>query len=167
MTTQRNFYLSDSRKPKNPVKDILIFEKRVKRSFNYEFKRRIMYLIVAVSVSMSYVLYIAKMFINSFWRIKIAPANNVKVLILDIYVQMLVIIFIICYLFIRLLRRSRGISEALSSQLKLLNISFTGQRLSLCQIRAPENIRKALQLFREEEQRRKASWLRKEVQFLS
>lgn len=144
--------------PKNPIRDILIFERRIKRSYAEEARRRIMYFVVLTTAVVAYILYVSKQIFEAGGKAHVQGGEGISVFVLRLYVRMLGTSILIFYVFIRLLRRSSKLTSSLSAQLKLLNLSLVNQKLVLCQIKTPENIRKAVRLFRSEEERRRAQW---------
>lgn len=149
-------------RPLNPIKDILIFEQQLNKKYMHETKRRFMYFVVLMVSTCAYIMYIINEMYSALWDIHSEESIPLSALVLRIYCRVVGVMLLLGYIFIRLMRRSTRITNSLTAQLKLLNIYFKNQKLNLCTIKAPKNIKTAINIFREEEQRKKAQWLRRE-----
>ncbi|EIJ89592.1 hypothetical protein NEPAR06_1212 [Nematocida parisii] len=149
-------------RPLNPIKDILIFEKQLNNKYIHETKRRFIYFVVLMIMVCSYVLYINRKMYNILWDVYSRDSIYLTGLVFKIYLKTIGVIMLQGYVFIRLLRRSSTVTNSLTEQLKLLNIFFNNQKLSLCEIKTPRNIKIAINTFRDEEQKKKAQWMKKE-----
>lgn len=142
-------------RPVNPIKDILIFEKELRRRCAHEIKRRFMYFVLMIVIQYSYVLYVGRSVYNVLLGVDVSSILISKVMCRT-YIRMVGPIFLVSYVSIRLLRKSSKITKTLTLQLKLLNIFYKNQRISLCPIKTPNNIKIAMNIFREEEEKKKA-----------
>lgn len=146
-------YAEDER-PQNPLRDILTFEKVVRKHYDYQHKRRLVYYIILVGTVFGYIVYASRRVLDGVWETDYALIIP-KVLLYRIYVKMLGAIVLVWYVYIRLLRRSSNLTQSMDAQLKLLNMEFDGARIRLCKAKTPKNILKGLGVFRKEERRRK------------
>lgn len=144
-------------RPVNPIKDILIFEKEIKKRYEQETRRRFVYFMVMLIIQCGYILYVSTKVYNILGDIKSTEIILLGGLIYRVYMQMLFSIFLTSYVFIRLLRNSSKITKTLTSQLKLLNIFFKNRKITLCPVKTPNNIKIAINIFREEEERKKST----------
>ncbi|KFG26713.1 uncharacterized protein NESG_00867 [Nematocida ausubeli] len=143
-------------RPLNPIKDILIFEKQLKNKYIHETKRRFTYFVMLMIMVCAYTLYINRQMYNILWDLYSKDSIYLTDLIFRVYLRILGAILLLGYVYVRLLRRSSKVTNSLTEQLKLLNIFFHNQKLSLCSIKTPRNIKIAINVFRSEEQKKKA-----------
>ncbi|KAI5192738.1 hypothetical protein NEMIN01_2183 [Nematocida minor] len=148
-------------RPANPIKDILIFEKQLNKKYAHETKRRFVYFVLLMIILSGYILHVTREVYNVLWDIDCSDPAEMTVLLCRIYLRMLGAVLLLGYVFIRMLRKSSKITNSLTAQLKLLNIFFKNQKLNLCSIKTPNNIKVAINVFREEEQRKKTHWLKR------
>ncbi|KAH9387477.1 uncharacterized protein NEMAJ01_2373 [Nematocida major] len=149
-------------KPLNPIKDILIFERKLNERFANETKRRFIYFVLVVTMLSAYILYIIKEVYSTLWDVYSTSPVSLSPLLFQIYFRVLGVAFLLGYVFIRLLRKSSKVIKSLTAQLKLLNINFKERKIELCAIKTPRSIKTAINVFREEEQRTSGYWRKKE-----
>ncbi|OAG29498.1 hypothetical protein NEDG_00631 [Nematocida displodere] len=155
MAAENMLYSEEISHPLNPAKDILVFEKHIKRCYDMETRRRIVYFVILTSSIAVFILYVTRQIFTALWDVSLVSPVSISVLMYRIYLKMLGTIVFISYVFLRLLRRSTSITKAMTQQLKLLNIHFRNQKLFLCEIKTPQKIKQSLSIFREEEQKRR------------
>ncbi|KAI5172779.1 hypothetical protein NEFER03_1811 [Nematocida sp. LUAm3] len=148
-------YYSRENRPVNPIMDILIFEREIKKKYSTESKRRVFYFIILLNTIIAYILYVTKHVYDTLCEVEQNTPFPISMFLWRIYIKMLGNILLISYIFIRLFRRSSKVIQALSNQLKLLNIYIKNDKILLCQLKTPYNIRRSLDLFREEEEKRR------------
>ncbi|KAI5184280.1 hypothetical protein NEHOM01_0025 [Nematocida homosporus] len=162
MSPPSRLYLAEDDRPPNPLKDILIFEKYLNKRYNKETRRRVLYSAILINTAIAYIYYVTKQVFDTLCELERDRPILLSAFLWRIYMKMLGIVLLLSYIFIRLFRKSSKLTQALTSQLKLLNIYFRNQKINLCRIKTPYNIKKALILFREEEQKRRVHWLKED-----
>ncbi|KAI5180441.1 hypothetical protein NEOKW01_0745 [Nematocida sp. AWRm80] len=145
----------------NPIRDILTFERQLKRKYNHEVKRRLIYFVMLVNAIVAYTLYVSKKVYGILWDIEASNSAQVTLFLFKVFLKMLGCIILISFVFIKLLRASTKILCSLSEQLRLLNIYVKDNRIYLCPTKTPPVINKTLLMFREEEHKRRQQWTKK------
>lgn len=159
--SKSRLYFAEYDRPNNPIRDIIVFEKHIRKKYNLETRRRIFYFVIFLNSILAYIIFIIRQVTDIICETHYVSSNSFSYFLWRIYIKMLTTVLLFTYIFIRLFRKSSKITSTLSIHLKLLNIYFKNQKIALCEIKTPYKIKQAIHLFREEEKKRCLYWLKR------